>query len=173
MKKLMICLHFKVNSKIAVLIKENWLLLTQPRDKICDSADTISPVIQYCDVMPNYGRSELLPRHNTAPRASIPCPLSAEIEPSEGGLGSLVMLRRHNWWQMLRSVNGQRSLCVVESSVIGIWETDFMFSWFLYRFPNTINICATSLGKRCTVLSKVTYAGQHGVTQSRKHKYSK
>jgi len=82
------------------------------------------------------------------------CPLSAEIEPSGGGLGSLVTLRRHNWWQMLRSVNGQRSICVVESSVEGISETDFMSSCFVYRFPNAINICDTSLTMCYTGLNK-------------------
>jgi hypothetical protein len=82
-----------------------------------------------------------------------------------GGLGSLVTLRRHNWWQMLRSVGGQRSICVVESSVEGISETDFMFSCFLYRFPNAINICATSVTTRYR-LQDWTKGRVYSLTQS-------
>ena len=112
----------------------------------------VSAAIQYCDVMLNYYRSALLLRHNTAPPASVH--YLPKLSLQEGGLGSLVTLRRYNWWQMLRSVNGQRSICVVESSVEGISETDFMFSCFVYRFPNAINICATSLTMRHTGLNK-------------------
>lgn len=67
------CLHFKVKPKILAVIKEErscyWSHRRGERSVTAQRQD--HPVIRYRDVMRNYGGSELLPRHNSAPPASV------------------------------------------------------------------------------------------------------